>query len=240
VKGNGVGRSVELLKAFRLEQSAPEVFYGALAHDTASMIARHRPLEGALVLDAGSGPRQFAETFTAAGARYIGIDHDESALDPITNPRAHALVADARAIPLADGCVDIAYSSNVFEHVKAPEQLGDELVRVTRPGGLIVVSYTNWLSPWGGHETSPYHYLGGERAIERYTQRHGRAPKNRVDVTLFRTSVAQGLRWARTQRDAELIEARPRYYPGWTSWLVRVPAAREVLTWNLWMTLRRR
>ena len=34
MSGMGVGRSVELLRAFRLEQSAPEVFYGTLARDT--------------------------------------------------------------------------------------------------------------------------------------------------------------------------------------------------------------
>ena len=240
MSGMGVGRSVELLRAFRLEQSAPDVFYGTLARDTAAMIERLHPVAGCTVLDAGCGPRQFAETFVRAGARYIGVDYDPEALDPIDDPRAQAVAGDARSLPLADASVDIAYSSNVFEHVVHPERLGDELVRVTRPGGLIVVSYTNWLSPWGGHETSPFHYLGGQRAIDRYTRTYGRAPKNQVDVNLFRTSVAQGLRWARSQRDAQLIQAIPRYYPSWVSWMVRVPAVREVVTWNLWLALRRR
>ena len=238
--GNGLARSLELLRAFRLEQAQPEVFYSTLAFDTARMIARHQPLSGALVLDAGCGPRQFAETFTAAGSRYLGVDYDVEALDPITHPRAHLMAADARALPLADGCVDIGYSSNVFEHVPHPEALADELVRVTRPGGLVVVSYTNWLSPWGGHETSPFHYLGGHRAIDRYTRHFGHPPKNRVDTNLFRTSVAQGLTWARSNPHVDLIEAIPRYYPDWASWVVRGPGVREVVTWNLWLALRRR
>ena len=104
----------------------------------------------------------------------------------------------------------------------------------------MVLSYTNWLSPWGGHETSPFHYLGGRRAIRLYTRRYGHPPKNRVGETLFRVSVAFGLRWARRQPARLLIEARPRYYPRWTRILLRVPGLREIATWNLLLVLRRR
>ena len=38
------------------------------------------------------------------------------------------------------------------------------MVRVTKPGGLVFVSYTVWWGPWGGHETAPWHYLGGRFA----------------------------------------------------------------------------
>ena len=211
-----------------------------MAEDTARMVAAHAPLGGSLVIDVGAGPRQYADVFVRHGCRYVAVDRDPDALSPAGIPGASALVASGTELPVAPGHVDVALSSNVFEHVPDPERLGDELVRVVRPGGLVVVSYTNWLSPWGGHETSPFHYLGGERAIRRYTRKYGHLPKNRVGENLFRTSVAQGLRWARANPDAELLEARPRYYPRWCHGLVRVPLAREFLTWNLWMVLRKR
>ena len=78
----------------------------------------------------------------------------------------------------------------MLEHVPDPAGFADELVRVVRPGGLVVLSYTNWLSPWGGHETSPFHYLGGRRAIRLYARRYGHPPKNRVGENLFRVSVS--------------------------------------------------
>ena len=31
---------------------------------------------------------------------------------------------------------------------------------VSRGRGVVFLSWTTWLSPWGGHETSPWHYLG--------------------------------------------------------------------------------
>ena len=43
-----------------------------------------------------------------------------------------------------------------------------EMVRVTRPGGLVFISWTVWYGPWGGHETAPWHYLGGRRAREQH------------------------------------------------------------------------
>lgn len=237
--GDGLRRSVDLLRAFRVEQTDPDRFYGLLAADSARIVASFCELAGRTVLDVGAGPVQFAEAFAARGARYVAVDHDEAALTRCDLPQTTGLVADGEHLPLADGSVDVCFSSNVIEHVRHPERLGDELVRVTRPGGLVVIAYTNWLSPWGGHETSPFHYLGGERAIRVYTRRYGHPPKNQVGDNLFRSTVAAGLRWAKEQPDAVLVEARPRYYPRWSRPLLAVPGLREVATWNLLLVLRR-
>lgn len=237
--GDGLRRSVALLRAFAVEQSEPARFYGALASDSVRTVLRYAPLAGAVVLDVGAGPGEFARAFVGAGARYVAVDADPDALSPVAAPGAHALVARGERLPVRTGGVDVAFSSNVFEHVRRPAALGDELVRVTRPGGLVVVSYTNWLSPWGGHETSPFHYLGGRRAIRLYRRRYGHLPKNRVGENLFRVSVADGLTWARRQPQARLLDARPRYYPDWARPLLAVPGLREVATWNLLLVLRR-
>jgi len=231
----GLGRSAWLFHAFTKEQTRPEVFYGALADDSIALLQEWIRLPGQLVLDVGAGPAEFARAFTAAGARYVPLDRDPS----VPSVRRGGLVADAGCLPLADRSVDVVFSSNLLEHVVTPEAVADEMVRVVRPGGLVFLSYTNWLSPWGGHETSPWHWLGGERAAARYARRAGHPPKNRVDDTLFRVSVAQGLRWARTCRDVEVLAARPRYLPDAARHLLLVPGLREVLTWNLLLILRR-
>jgi SAM-dependent methyltransferase len=127
----------------------------------------------------------------------------------------------------------------VLEHVGDWAAMLAEMIRVTRPGGLVFVSFTNWLSPWGGHETSPWHYLGGDRAARRYQRRHGRPPKNRYGASLYPVSVAGALSWARSAPGAVLADAVPRYLPGWTRPLLRVPVLREFLTWNLLLVLRR-
>lgn len=93
-------------------------------------------------------------------------------------------------LPFADGTFDVCFSSNVLEHVGDPWGMAEEMVRVTRPGGTTVISYTVWLGPWGGHETSPWHYLGGARARARYRRVHGHEPKNRFGESLFAVGVA--------------------------------------------------
>ena len=35
------------------------------------------------------------------------------------------------------------------------------------------------------------------------------------------------------------MAARPRYYPRWCAFLVRLPGLREVVTWNLMLIMRR-
>jgi hypothetical protein len=115
-----------------------------------------------------------------------------------------------------------------------------EMVLVTRPGGVIFVTFTNWLSPWGGHETSPWHYLGGERAVARYQRRHGKPPKNRYGHSLHPVAIADVLGWARSAPDAVIVDAVPRYLPGWTRPMLHAPVMREFLTWNLLLVLRRK
>lgn len=231
----GVRRSVRLFRAFLVEQSDPDRFYSALAQDSLDLLREHGDLEGATVLDVGAGPSEFARAFRRAGAHYIPVDHDAG----VASVRDGGVVADALHLPVADGAVDVVFSSNMWEHVPDPEAVAEEMLRVTRPGGLVFLSYTNWLSPWGGHETSPWHWLGGDRAIRRYTRKHGHPPKNRVGETLYKVSVGRGLAWAEAA-DAEVLAARPRYLPDACALLLRVPGLREVLTWNLLLILRRR
>jgi hypothetical protein len=96
-----------------------------------------------------------------------------------------------------------------------------------------VRTFTNWLSPYGGHETSPWHYLGGDRAAARYQRKHGKMPKNRFRESLYPISVAEALGWARLAQGVVVVDAVPRYLPGWTRPLLRVPMLREFLSWNL-------
>jgi hypothetical protein len=114
------------------------------------------------------------------------------------------------------------------------------MVRVTRPGGLVFLSYTVWYGPWGGHETAPWHYVSGGYARRRYRRRHGREPKNRYGESMFKVTVRDGLRWSRRQQQADVVAVLPRYNPWWSWWLLRVPGVREVATWNLAIVLRKR
>lgn len=235
-----LARSVRLLTAFRRERSDPEYFYDVMARDTVAQLGSYTDLRGATVIDVGTGFGFFARALAAAGARCTGIDHDLGELTAHGVREANRLVASALALPFRTGSADVCFSSNVLEHVPDPWRMGEEMVRVTRPGGTVFLSFTNWLSPWGGHETSPWHYLGGDRAARWYERRTGRPPKNRFGRNLHPVSVSAALAWARRRDDVRVLDALPRYHPRWAEGVVRVPGLREIATWNLLLVLRKR
>lgn len=235
-----LGRSVALFKAFRYEQPDPPRFYNALARDSVLQIGQYVDLGGKLVLDVGGGPGYFADAFESAGATYLALDSDVGEMSGVGEIRPGSVIGSGMQLPFRDGAVDVCYSSNVLEHVPHPWRMADEMVRVTRPGGLTFISFTVWFGPWGGHETAPWHFLGGRRARQHYLRRHGHEPKNKFGESLFPVTVKQGLDWASRQTGADLVEAVPRYNPQWSYWTLAVPGLRELLTWNLAIVLRRR
>ena len=241
-----LSRSVRLLSQFRFEQSDPARFYTALADDTVAMIgdlwqATHREaVAGRTVLDVGGGPGYFAAAFEGAGFDYIGVEPDPAEMHagPASGGAATYVRASGTALPFADASVDICLSSNVAEHVPEPWRLGREMLRVTKPGGLAVLSYTVWLGPFGGHEMGLTHYLGGRRAAERYARKHGQRAKNDYGSSLFAVSAADGLDFG--AGSGVLVAAFPRYHPRWAWWMLRVPLLREFAVSNLVLVLRPR
>jgi SAM-dependent methyltransferase len=234
-------RAVRLFRAFLVEQTDPDLFYGTLAADSVRQLAGFTELAGRTVLDVGGGPGYFADAFRGAGAHYLGLDPDVGELSARGGTIEPGMIrASGTALPVRTSSVDVCYSSNVLEHVSRPWLMLDEMVRVTRPGGIVFASYTPWFSPWGGHETAPWHFLGGHRAARRYARRTGHEPKNRFGTSLFPVTVAAGLRAGAHRADADLVRALPRYHPWWAHWVLRVPGLREVVSWNLVLVLRKR
>jgi SAM-dependent methyltransferase len=242
-----LARSVRLLGEFRLEQSDPARFYGALADDTVTLVTslwtsvHGTAPRGRTLLDVGGGPGYFATAFDDAGYEYLGVEPDPTEMHagPAGEPGAGTFVrASGTALPFADDSVDVCLSSNVAEHVAQPWRLGREMLRVTKPGGLVVLSYTVWLGPFGGHEMGLTHYLGGARAADRYARKHGHRPKNDYGSSLFAVSAADGLEWASST--GALVAAFPRYHPRWAWWLTRVPLLREFAVSNLVLVLQPR
>lgn len=243
-------RAVGLLSDFRYEQTDPDRFYGALAEDSVGLLrdlylgATGEGLDGRVILDVGGGPGYFADGFRQVGADYVPVEPDPTEMHARDiDLTGVAVRGSGMALPIRTGSVDICFSSNVAEHVSEPWTMADEMLRVTKPGGLMVLSYTLWWGPFGGHETGPWHYLGGERAARRYARKQGHEPKNRYGTSLFAVHCGEGLRWAQERSgpdaDSVLLAAFPRYHPRWAWWLVRVPVLRELLVSNLVVVLRK-
>jgi SAM-dependent methyltransferase len=238
---SGIRRSAELFRLFRREQTDPATFYTFLAADTVLELGRHVDLQGARAIDIGGGAGFMATALRARGASCCLLEYDHAEMNAHGHQPDHAVRGDAMRLPARSGSLDVVHSSNVLEHVPDPRAMLSEMVRVLVPGtGVGYVAFPNWWSPWGGHETAPWHWVGERYSVERYIRKHGHRPKNEIGVSLFAVHIHEVISWFGRRPDVEVLWMGPRYYPRWVRPVVRVPVARELLTWNLCTVFRRR
>jgi SAM-dependent methyltransferase len=105
-------------------------------------------LDGATLVDLGCGMGTFTVEAAARGARAIGVDPAPAAVRAAAavaaaegQDGANFVRADAAALPLRDGCVDIVLAADLTEHlddVTLARVLRDA-ARVLRPGGSLVL-----------------------------------------------------------------------------------------------------
>lgn len=109
---------------------------------------------GASVLEVGCGPATdtlaLAELVGIHG-RVVGVDFDPEMI-MLAKERARAAgledrvihqVGEATALPFPDNTFDACRSERVFQHVPDPAAVLAEMIRVTKPGGRLVVFDTD-------------------------------------------------------------------------------------------------
>jgi ubiquinone/menaquinone biosynthesis C-methylase UbiE len=96
------------------------------------------------VLDAGTGTGALAFALGPLVREVVGLDAVPELLDEARkrvsdHPNVTLVEGDVTALPFDDGSFDLAASMNTLHHVSRPELAVAELVRVTRPGGRLLV-----------------------------------------------------------------------------------------------------
>ncbi|MCX7620796.1 MAG: class I SAM-dependent methyltransferase [Acidimicrobiales bacterium] len=232
----GPASRLELFTLFLTEEDDPEPFYTKLAER--SIAEFPFPLSGRRVLDLGAGPGYYSKAMQRAGAIVTPIDLGEENIRKASSSGLCAVYADGTLLPFADSSFDGVLCSNMLEHTPTPERIFDEIERVLRPGGWAWVSWTNWYSPWGGHSISPMHYLGPRLGTKLYVRLFGMPDRNLPFTTLWPTYIGKMLAVVRARNGLRLLDAVPRYYPS-QRWILKVPALREVATWNCLLLLEK-
>lgn len=99
---------------------------------------------GMRVLDVATGTGGQARAFARAGARVVGVDLSPRMLAIArrkTDRNTRFIAADATALPIAEATFDVSCVSLALHEMplSVRSRAVDEMVRVTRPGGTIVV-----------------------------------------------------------------------------------------------------
>ena len=179
------------------------------------------------MLDVGGGPGYFRDAFEGAGATYFALDADVGELSGLGGSRAGTVLGSGMQLPFADDTFDVCYSSNVLEHVSEPWRMADEMVRVTRPGGLVFISLHGLVRALGrardgargttSAAAAPRAATGAGTATSPRTSSVSRCSRSRCGPVCA---------WAaRQDRRRGRSTCVPRYNPRWARWLSRVPGA---------------
>ena len=104
---------------------------------------------GWTMLDVGCGYGYLGRTYApyiSPGGRVVCVDREIPLLEEARRRAAEQsngcgfdfACGDAYAVPLADGAVDVAFCQTLLMHLAEPERCLAEMVRVVRPGGVVV------------------------------------------------------------------------------------------------------
>lgn len=104
-------------------------------------------VRGLRCLDAGCGLGYGTAVLAESATSVVGIDNHAPTVAEATRlyrrDNLHFAVADVQALPWETEEFDCAVSFEVVEHLKDPAALVDALRKVTKPGGLIILSTPN-------------------------------------------------------------------------------------------------
>ena len=111
-----------------------------------------KPKPGERVLDGGCGTGIFTLDLLSSGASVIGLDLSLPMLlraeKKLRGRAFRAIQGNLLALPFNDHTFDIVVSITALEFIHEGKKAVNELLRVTKKGGAVVVATLNSLSPW--------------------------------------------------------------------------------------------
>ena len=108
---------------------------------------------GGRVLDVGCGPGVMAQALVDRGCDFWGLDPSSKMIEigrrrfP-DNDHIHFLYGDAVGLGLPDDFFDAVLCMGVIDALRDRHRAVREMLRVLKPGGTLIVTFTNFRSPY--------------------------------------------------------------------------------------------
>lgn len=156
----------------------------------------HHDIKNKLILEVGSGLGGFVVQLGLSGAKAIGIEPSrEYAI--ITQKRitkyglkdkCQCIKAPGESLPFHDDTFDYVICFSVLEHTNNPYSVIKEIIRVTKPNGIILIRTENYFSFWDAHYRMLWFPLMPKKLAKFYLRLRGRDPyffENYITYTTF-------------------------------------------------------
>jgi SAM-dependent methyltransferase len=119
-------------------------------------IERIAPRSQGRTLDAGCGSGRMLDELARFG-RPFGVDIDAGSVERARARGHQALLASVSEMPFDDGMFSITTCLDVVEHLDDDRAALRELLRVTEPGGTLVVTVPAYQALWSRHDEVNQH-----------------------------------------------------------------------------------
>lgn len=119
--------------------------YHALIDELESELVKNN-IRGGLVLDAGGGTGLVSARLQPVFPRIIGADLSREMLRRAAARGQTVVQADLRALPFKDGVFDGLFSFKVLAHVPRLKNALEEMTRVVKPAGRLILEFYNPIS----------------------------------------------------------------------------------------------
>ncbi|MDF1514891.1 MAG: methyltransferase domain-containing protein [Anaerolineae bacterium] len=142
MKDKGITRFAEPKAA---ERGNPSFVWRAGQERRLSMLREHVSLRQKRVLDVGCGIGMYTSAFRRYTPHVFGIEIEYERACEAQHHNQRIAISPGERLPFADHVYDVTFSHEVLEHVGDDRACAVEMVRVTRPGGHIVIFVPNRL-----------------------------------------------------------------------------------------------
>lgn len=189
------------------------------------MVRRFVDLEDARILDVGCGIGTYVRRFRRFSDDVHGIEVEPERVAEASTELPNIVLATGEALPYPDDQFDLVFSNEVIEHVDDDRRTAAEMVRVTRPGGSVIIFAPNRLYPFETHGAYfGQRYVFGNIPLVNWLP----DPLRERFAPHVRAYTAQGLRRLFSGQPVRLVHHRA-IYPGFDNVSARRPRLGSLL-----------
>ena len=182
------------------------------------------------VLDLGCGHGIFGDELIKKGCQVTFADEHNYLRPNLKSSRFFSVNSDHDDYARL-GQYDLVIFSNVFEHLAKQDSFIAQCPQLLKPTGKLYLSWTNWFSPFGGHDFAPFHYFGPRFGRWLHFKWTGKWSSHVPNAGLYMTHIGPTLKKIRKTPCLKVDKMATRYYPEF-SFVLRIPVIREFLAWN--------